>query len=50
MRIDGVCESRATSLEALTMSSSPLTASTSGTRAHAGRCRILREVRARQVM
>ncbi len=50
MRIDGVCDSRSTSLEALTMSSSPLTASTSVSRAHGGRCRVVREFRGRQVM
>ena len=50
MRIDGVCDSRSTSLEALTMSSSPLTASTSVSRAHGGRCRVVCEFRGRQVM
>lgn len=50
MRIDGVCDSRSTSLEALTMSSSPLTASTPVSRAHGGRCRVVREFRERQVM
>ena len=48
-RIDGVLASRSTSLGALTMSSSPLTTSTSSSRAHGGRCRVVREVRVRHV-